>query len=78
MSLLELPFSFQKVSFNKEVDIRLDVLIQAKKKSLIIQESYTQVFQYKSGFISNLSIIDALFNLGPNCAFYVKNANSPI
>ena len=78
MSLLELPFSFQKVSFNKEVDIRLDVLIQAKKKSLIIQKSYTQVFQYKSGFISNLSIIDALFNLGPNCAFYVKNANSPI
>ena len=78
MSLLELPFSFQKVTFNKEVDIRLDVLIQAKNKSLIIQESYTQVFQYKSGFISNLSIIDALFNLGPNCAFYVKNANSPI
>jgi len=31
-------------------------------------EHYTQVFQEKHGFIPNLSIIDLLFNEGPNAA----------
>lgn len=78
MMLLELPYSYQKISFHKEKDQRIDALILAKKRPIIPQEKYIQVFHDKLGFISNLSILDALFNLGPNCAFYIKNANTPI
>ena len=78
MWILELPFSLEKVSFSKEKDLRLDALIQAKKRPLITQTPYLQVFHEKAGFLSNLSILDALFNLGPNCAFYIKNAKHPI
>ena len=42
--------------------------INSKKKF----NSYTQVFDLKHGFISNLSIIDLLFNLGPNTLSYLK------
>lgn len=35
-------------------------------------ESYTQVFTEKHGFIPNLSILDLLFNEGPNTALYLK------
>ncbi len=75
MFLLELPFSFESVLFDKENDLREDRLVLAKKIPPIIQEKYTQVFEDKAGFLSNLSVLDALFNLGPNCAYYVKNAN---
>lgn len=33
---------------------------------------YTQVFEDKTGFLPNLSIIDAIFNLGPQLNFYLK------
>lgn len=35
-------------------------------------EPYTQVFTEKHGFISNLSILDLLFNEGPNAELYLK------
>ncbi|MFP4846451.1 WbqC family protein [Winogradskyella sp. PE311] len=35
-------------------------------------ETYTQVFSKKHGFISNLSILDLLFNEGPNSELYLK------
>jgi len=34
---------------------------------------YVQVFTEKHGFISNLSILDLLFNEGPNSELYLKN-----
>ena len=37
------------------------------------QEEYDQVFMEKYGFIANLSIIDLLFNLGPESADYLHN-----
>lgn len=36
-------------------------------------EPYAQVFTEKHGFISNLSILDLLFNEGPNAELYLKN-----
>lgn len=38
------------------------------------QKEYTQVFMEKHGFIENLSIIDLLFNLGPESIDYLRNA----
>ncbi|MBI9038723.1 MAG: WbqC family protein [Bacteroidales bacterium] len=35
--------------------------------------SYSQVFDIKFGFISNLSIIDLIFNEGPNAIEYLKS-----
>ena len=78
MWILELPFTHENVPFSRENDLRLDELIQAKKRPIIDQEPYLQVFQEKVGFLPNLSILDALFNLGPNCSFYIKNAKHPI
>ena len=37
------------------------------------QEKYDQVFMEKHGFIANLSILDLLFNLGPESADYLNN-----
>lgn len=37
------------------------------------QEKYYQVFEMNCGFISNLSILDLLFNLGPNSSEYLAN-----
>ena len=34
-------------------------------------KEYWQVFQHKHGFQSNLSILDLLFNLGPESVFYL-------
>jgi len=47
-------------------------LISAKKKTLFSQEKYTQVFEEKYGFIPNLSILDLLFNEGPNSLNYLE------
>lgn len=44
-----------------------------KKKPLIQQAEYPQVFADKVGFIPELSIVDLLFNLGPDASAYLKN-----
>jgi len=37
---------------------------------------YIQVFSDRNGFNSNMSILDLLFNEGPNTVNYIKNLNS--
>jgi hypothetical protein len=54
-------------------------LVHARKDILKPFESYNQVFQDKHGFISNLSILDLLFNEGPNALNYLESQTiSPI
>lgn len=48
-------------------------LINAKLKPTVKFEHYTQVFEDKYGFIPNLSILDLLFNEGPNSLNYLEN-----
>lgn len=48
-------------------------LILAKKITQKNIPSYTQVFDSKHGFISNLSILDLIFNLGPESRSYLDN-----
>lgn len=46
-------------------------LINAKKDHVL--PDYTQVFDEKHGFISNLCIVDLLFNEGPNTLDYLES-----
>ncbi len=48
-------------------------LVDAKKPFDFDQKRYTQVFHEKHGFVSNLSILDLLFNEGPNTVDFLMN-----
>ena len=48
-------------------------LVNARKESKIETKPYIQVFQDKHEVLSNLSILDLLFNEGPNTLNYLKN-----
>jgi hypothetical protein len=51
-------------------DLRYSVT--PKKNPGIILKPYTQVFDPYSGFVSGLSIIDLIFNMGPDSAYYLQ------
>jgi hypothetical protein len=63
---------YERESINKE-DYRF--LVNAKQEKLFSFDSYTQVFGNKHGFIGNLSILDLLFNEGPNAINYLESQN---
>jgi len=48
-------------------------LVEVKSKAPIELQPYTQVFTNKYDFESNLSILDLLFNEGPNATNYLQN-----
>jgi hypothetical protein len=48
-------------------------LVNSKRKSAVNLEEYIQVFQAKYGYISNLSILDLLFNTGPSALGYLDS-----
>ncbi len=41
--------------------------------SHIVAPEYYQVFAHKHGFVSDLSIIDLIFNMGPESVLYFEN-----
>ena len=61
--------------YEKEVVNKTDFrfLANARKENPFNFDSYTQVFNNKHGFISNLSILDLLFNEGPNALNYLES-----
>lgn len=60
-------------SFETNPEIRdLRVLIDAKRKSAFEGEVYTQVHQANHPFLPNLSVLDLLFNEGPNALGYLE------
>lgn len=63
--------------YEKTPTDKLDLreLVNAKKEKPRVLKYYTQVFADKHGFISNLSILDLLFNEGPNSLNYLQNQN---
>ena len=73
--VLHLLNSEVKLLFNEETDDDFDDLIIAKHGLKKKTPLYQQVFQFKHGFISNLSILDLLFNLGPQSLEYLKKVN---
>ena len=73
---LQWDFSHETTPFFKKeyLDIQdLRSLVKARKEKAIKQEPYTQVFSNKFGFINNLSILDLLFNEGPNALNYLQS-----
>lgn len=48
-------------------------LIVSKRKNIGNEIPYLQVFEEKYGFLPNLSILDLLFNEGPQTLHYLKN-----
>ncbi|WP_343485848.1 WbqC family protein [Allomuricauda sp. d1] len=74
--LLGVDFPKEKTDhYSKEhpdlVDARF--LVNAKKDIYFDQQSYTQVFQDRHGFLKNVSVLDLLFNEGTNALSYLKN-----
>ena len=67
-SLLDFEIKFKKTN---EVD-EFSELIHAKKKPIYKIPIYHQVFNSKYGFIHNLSILDLIFNMGPESNNYLK------
>lgn len=74
-SSLQLDIPYQKTSeYIKHPEDMIDKrhLINAKVPAEIPE--YTQVFQDKFGFISNLCILDLVFSEGPNSLNYLKES----
>ncbi len=46
--------------------------IHPKKENLSTKKEYIQVFQEKNGFLEDLSVLDLLFNLGPEALMYLE------
>jgi len=66
-----MSYSDEFTKITSETDYRF--LVNARKESKIEIKPYIQVFQNKHGVLSNLSILDLLFNEGPNTIKYLKN-----
>jgi len=70
---LKFSYSFSseyKINPDDKIDCR--PLVNAKRKIHQDFDRYAQVFEQKHGFLSNLSILDILFNEGPNSEIYLK------
>lgn len=71
---LDLNMSKSEI-YQKTIENTLDFrpLVNAKKEQTQTFDAYTQVFSDKHGFIPNLSILDLLFNEGPNALNYLES-----
>lgn len=72
LSLIELPFTYELMDFDSQSHLRMEPLLDAKTKEVSNLPEYKQVFSEKFSFQGNLSIVDLLFNLGPQCEAYLK------
>jgi hypothetical protein len=74
--LLEIEPDFEKtteyeISPVNVIDLRH--LVNAKVNKTYPLEPYTQVLEKQHQFLANLSVLDLLFNLGPNAVTYLEN-----
>ena len=74
LKLIKLPLNLNYTeTYEKEypglTDLRSSM--SAKKESTLEQKPYFQVFEERKGFLKNLSIVDLLFNQGPQTINYL-------
>lgn len=76
---LEAPKN-RTIRFQKSPEAVIDArfLVNAKKQVSFTQAEYNQVFGDRHGFIANLSVLDLLFNVGPNSVSYLLELNPGI
>jgi hypothetical protein len=73
LECLQLDLVFEKSKeYEKSPLDKVDLRHLSNAKQKIAIPEYIQVFQEKHGFISNLCILDLLFNEGPNALEYLK------
>ncbi|SFW12613.1 WbqC-like protein family protein [Sinomicrobium oceani] len=73
--VLQIDPEYDKTSsYTKTISGRKDYrfMVDAKEEPAYELAPYTQVFAEKHGFISNLSMLDLLFNEGPNTLNYLE------
>lgn len=73
---LQLDLNSSKTeTYQKNIENQTDFrhFVYAKNETLQNFEPYTQVFNSKHGYIPNLSILDLLFNEGPNTLNYLES-----
>ena len=75
--LMDAIQEYTSYSITKEYEVTpkikdLRFLANARKEPVYPFKKYTQVFDDKHGFISNLSILDLLFMEGPNSVTYLQ------
>ncbi|PVW14611.1 WbqC family protein [Marixanthomonas spongiae] len=70
---LEIPTEQTDEYFKKPEEVKnLRYLAKAKNEKQFQLSPYKQVFEANHGFLSNLSILDLLFNEGPNTLNYLQ------
>lgn len=80
-TLLDLDLSISYTESYKEVyedKIDLRNLANAKRKDKMELPKYRQVFEETIGFIPYLSVLDLLFNMGPEALTYLSNLDLKI
>lgn len=80
LECLQHPLHY-KLNISFEVDpeglIDYRYLVDHRKEKSQDLQSYVQVFDDRHGFQSNLSILDLIFNEGPNALLYLENQKLP-
>ena len=69
--LLDVVFTLLRIE--KEIKFTDHFENRTLVNSAISFPSYTQVFESRSGFLDDLSIVDLIFNLGPEAGRYLEN-----
>jgi len=70
---LEIDYSFSKEYFKNPEQTDLRYLANPKLKTNFNLQNYNQVLNKNNEFHPNLSILDLLFNEGPNAVNYLEN-----
>lgn len=55
-----------------DYDFRYKISPKKEKPLIFSQKEYYQVFRYKFGFVTGLSILDLIFNVGPDSINYLS------
>ena len=73
MLLIDHSFDYEIIKPKTKQIEKLNSLISSKKEVKSEFKEYVQVFGNKFGFLPNLSILDLLFNLGPETKTYLNS-----
>ncbi len=76
-SWLEIEDNFLFAKTYTALTPKEEKLINPKQEGESTFPKYTQVFDSKYGFLPNLSILDLIFNLGPESYAYLKQVANP-